>query len=208
MSKTKHPIPFDGAVTKFFDNDAPKKLRKRIEAATKQEIVSDTYPYQERMPKEEYERLMEKLQIELVKFQAWVRDTQSRVVIVFEGRDASGKGGTIKRFRENLNPRRARVVALTAPSDRERTQFYFQRYMQHIALCGGDRPLSIDPGTIAAWSKRSLGSAPMRSASDFSVRCQALSGPWSRTGSISSSFGSMSARPNRSGAFSNGRKIL
>lgn len=136
MSKPDHPPPFDGAVSKFFENDAPRKLRKRIEAASKDEIVSDTYPYDTRMPKDAYESLMDGLQIELVKFQSWVRDTGSRVVIVFEGRDASGKGGTIKRFRENLNPRRARVVALTAPSDRERTQFYFQRYMEHMPAAG------------------------------------------------------------------------
>ncbi|MCV6595695.1 MAG: polyphosphate kinase 2 [Mangrovicoccus sp.] len=137
MSKKHHDsLPFDGAVSKFFETEAPKKLRKRIEAASKNQIVSDTYPYTERMPKEEYEHIMAKLQIELVKFQSWVRDTKSRVVIVFEGRDASGKGGTIKRFRENLNPRRARVVALTKPSDRERTQFYFQRYMEHMPAAG------------------------------------------------------------------------
>lgn len=136
MSKDKHPLPFNGAVTKYFEKDVPNKLRKKIAAAKKQEIVSDTYPYQERMPKEQYYAMIDQLQIELVKFQAWVRNTGNRVVIVFEGRDASGKGGTIKRFRENLNPRRARIVALTAPSDREKTQFYFQRYMEHMPAAG------------------------------------------------------------------------
>lgn len=136
MNHHKQPLPFDGAVTKFFEKHVPKDLRKQIVAAEKHEIVSESYPYQERMPKEAYQSSMANLQIELVKYQSWVRQTGNRVVILFEGRDASGKGGTIKRFRENLNPRRARTVALTKPSDRERTQFYFQRYMEHLPAAG------------------------------------------------------------------------
>lgn len=76
------------------------------------------------------------LQIELLKLQNWVKDTGQRIVIVFEGRDAAGKGGTIKRFMEHLNPRGARVVALEKPSERESTQWYFQRYIQHLPAAG------------------------------------------------------------------------
>ena len=77
-----------------------------------------------------------RLQIELLKLQNWVKDTGQRIVIVFEGRDAAGKGGTIKRFTEHLNPRGARVVALEKPTERERTQWYFQRYVAHLPAAG------------------------------------------------------------------------
>jgi polyphosphate kinase 2 (PPK2 family) len=76
------------------------------------------------------------LQIELVKFHAWVRDSGQRIAVVFEGRDAAGKGGTIKRVRENLNPRVAGVVALQKPTDREAAQWYFQRYVHHLPAGG------------------------------------------------------------------------
>jgi len=92
----------------------------------------EDYPYGERMTREYYEREKRLLQIELVKLQNWVKDTGQRVVIVFEGRDAAGKGGTIKRFTEHLNPRGARIVALEKPTERERTQWYFQRYVTHL----------------------------------------------------------------------------
>ncbi len=90
------------------------------------------YPYSERMERREYEIAKRRLQIELLKLQGWVKDTGQRLVLVFEGRDAAGKGGTIKRFTEHLNPRGAYVVALDKPSERERTQWYFQRYVQHL----------------------------------------------------------------------------
>jgi len=92
----------------------------------------EDYPYGERMTRDYYEREKRLLQIELVKLQNWVKDTGQRVVIVFEGRDAAGKGGTIKRFTEHLNPRGARIVALEKPTERERTQWYFQRYVTHL----------------------------------------------------------------------------
>jgi len=92
----------------------------------------EDYPYSERMSRPEYEYLKRPLQIELVKLQNWVKSTGQRIVIVFEGRDAAGKGGTIKRFTEHLNPRGATVVALVKPSERERTQWYFQRYAPHL----------------------------------------------------------------------------
>jgi polyphosphate kinase 2 len=90
------------------------------------------YPYAERMPREEYDQAKYLLQVELLKFQNWAADTGSKHVLLFEGRDAAGKGGTIKRFTEHLNPRYARTVALTKPNDREQNQWYFQRYVKHL----------------------------------------------------------------------------
>jgi polyphosphate kinase 2 len=94
------------------------------------------YPYDERMSRDYYDHHKRLLQIELVKLQNWVKDTGQRIVIVFEGRDAAGKGGTIKRFTEHLNPRGCRVVALEKPTERERTQWYFQRYVPHLPAAG------------------------------------------------------------------------
>jgi polyphosphate kinase len=96
----------------------------------------EDYPYDERMHRPEYEHSKRLLQIELVKLQNWVKSSGQRVVIVFEGRDAAGKGGTIKRFTEHLNPRGATVVALEKPTERERTQWYFQRYAAHLPAAG------------------------------------------------------------------------
>ncbi|PKV82363.1 polyphosphate kinase 2 [Nocardia fluminea] len=94
------------------------------------------YPYDERLSRLRYDFDKRLLQIELLKLQNWVKATGRRVVIVFEGRDAAGKGGTIKRFMEHLNPRGARVVALEKPSTRESTQWYFQRYVEHLPAAG------------------------------------------------------------------------
>jgi polyphosphate kinase len=96
----------------------------------------ERYPYDHRMPREEYEHLKRRLQIELLKLQQHGRRTGARHVIVFEGRDAAGKGGTIKRFMEHLNPRSARVVALEKPTEREQTLWYFQRYINHFPAAG------------------------------------------------------------------------
>ncbi|MGV2907480.1 polyphosphate kinase 2 [Achromobacter sp. AGC25] len=94
------------------------------------------YPYRHRMLRRNYEKQKYQLQVELLKLQAWVKATGQRVVILFEGRDAAGKGGTIKRMMEHLNPRGARVVALEKPSDTEKGQWYFQRYVQHLPTAG------------------------------------------------------------------------
>jgi polyphosphate kinase 2 len=94
------------------------------------------YPYRNLMQRNTYERQKYALQVELLKLQAWVRETGQKVVILFEGRDAAGKGGTIKRFMENLNPRGARVVALQKPTETERGQWYFQRYVQTLPTAG------------------------------------------------------------------------
>ncbi len=94
------------------------------------------YPYKNLMSRKSYERQKYRLQVELLKLQAWVKETGQKVVILFEGRDAAGKGGTIKRFMEHLNPRGAHVVALEKPSEMERGQWYFQRYVQHLPTAG------------------------------------------------------------------------
>lgn len=94
------------------------------------------YPYKKKLSREKYEKQKAELQIELLKVQNWVRSTGQRVVILFEGRDAAGKGGAIKRFTEHLNPRGARVVALEKPTERERGQWYFQRYINNLPTDG------------------------------------------------------------------------
>ena len=94
------------------------------------------YPYDTKLGRKDYERTKRKLQIELLKLQAHVKDSGLKVAILFEGRDAAGKGGAIKRFSEHLNPRGARVVALNIPTERERTEWYFQRYVPHLPTGG------------------------------------------------------------------------
>ena len=94
------------------------------------------YPYTDRIPRDKYEGEKAQLQIELLKVQNWVKMTGQKVVIIFEGRDAAGKGGTIKRFMEHLNPRAAKVVALEKPTEHEKGQWYFQRYVVHLPTEG------------------------------------------------------------------------
>jgi polyphosphate kinase 2 len=96
----------------------------------------ENYPYDERMTREVYDEEKYLLQVELLKFQNWTAETGGKHVLLFEGRDAAGKGGTIKRFMEHMNPRYARTVALTKPSDREQNQWYFQRYVSHLPTRG------------------------------------------------------------------------
>jgi polyphosphate kinase 2 len=115
------------------DDDDPVLLDR---AGNHIETWRERYPYDNRMPRDEYERIKRRLQIELLKLQRHSKHTGARHVIVFEGRDAAGKGGTIQRFMEHLNPRNARVVALEKPSERERTQWYFQRYISHLPAGG------------------------------------------------------------------------
>ena len=129
-------LPFDGAISRYYQEDAPAEVRAEIESHDKGEILSTSYPYDQRMGRKDYEARMEALQIELVKMQAWLKESGARVAIVFEGRDAAGKGGTIKRFRQNLNPRGARVVALSKPTETEAGEWYFQRYVRHLPSAG------------------------------------------------------------------------
>ncbi|WP_449062432.1 polyphosphate kinase 2 [Planomonospora algeriensis] len=116
------------------DDDDDPVLRRRDGSPV--DTWREHYPYDARLSREEYDRVKRLLQIELLKLQYWIKDTGGRLVILFEGRDAAGKGGTIKRFMEHLNPRGARVVALEKPSERESTQWYFQRYVAHLPAAG------------------------------------------------------------------------
>jgi polyphosphate kinase 2 len=115
----------------------PRELVAKVKSVrSKKEIISSTYPYSKQMKESAYLEEVELLQIELVKMQAWVKEVGERIVLIFEGRDAAGKGGTIQRFTENLNPRGAKVVALAKPSDTERGQWYFQRYIENLPTKG------------------------------------------------------------------------
>ncbi|NIK59713.1 polyphosphate kinase 2 family protein [Kribbella shirazensis] len=115
------------------EDDDPVLLRAD---GTPVDTWREGYPYGERLPREIYDRDKRLLQIELLKLQYWVKRSKQRLVIVFEGRDAAGKGGTIKRFMEHLNPRGASIVALEKPTEREQTQWYFQRYVAHLPAAG------------------------------------------------------------------------
>jgi polyphosphate kinase 2 len=115
------------------DDDDPVLLTKDGQPV---DTWREGYPYDERMARDDYEREKRLLQIELLKLQKWIKASGQRLVILFEGRDAAGKGGTIKRFMEHLNPRGARVVALEKPNERESTQWYFQRYIAHLPSAG------------------------------------------------------------------------
>ncbi len=121
------PIP-DGLIS--------EELRARIDRASKKELISATYPYPLKMGRKEYEAEKRLLQIELLQVQHWVKETGQKLLMIFEGRDAAGKGGTIKRFNEHLNPRDARVVALSKPTEAERGQWFFQRYIQRLPTVG------------------------------------------------------------------------
>lgn len=113
-----------------------KKKKKHPDDELSDDWQDGGYPYKNLMSRKHYEFQKYNLQVELLKLQAWVKETGARVVILFEGRDAAGKGGTIKRMMEHLNPRGARVVALEKPTDEERGQWYFQRYVKHLPTYG------------------------------------------------------------------------
>jgi len=129
-------LPFDGAISAYFNTEAPENIRNAIRRSDKDDILNPDYPHPERMKRKAYDAEMAALQIEMVKLQSWAKETGQRIAIVFEGRDAAGKGGTIKRLRENLNPRGARIVALPKPTETEATQWYFQRYIDHLPAAG------------------------------------------------------------------------
>ncbi|WP_430464023.1 polyphosphate kinase 2 [Tabrizicola sp.] len=129
-------LPFDGAISRFFTETAPEKLRRAIQKADKDDILNPDYPYREEMKGKVYDAQMAALQIELVKMQADMKASGQRLVVVFEGRDAAGKGGTIGVMRENLNPRFAHVVALSKPTEREAGQWYYQRYVDWLPAKG------------------------------------------------------------------------
>ncbi|PCI03911.1 MAG: polyphosphate kinase 2 [Hyphomicrobiales bacterium] len=112
-----------------------QELRRSPEAIRKA-FESGEYPYKRKLSRSSYEASKEKLQVELLKAQEWIKTSGEKIVLIFEGRDAAGKGGTIKRFNEHLNPRSARVVALEKPTERERSQWFFQRYISHLPVAG------------------------------------------------------------------------
>lgn len=126
------PAPPEAAVAPVTRARRPVPSIAEIRAA----FETGEYPYQTRLSRRSYEAQKARLQAELLKVQKWVGETGQKIVILFEGRDAAGKGGTIKRFTEHLNPREARVVALNKPSDEERGQWYFQRYVNHLPTAG------------------------------------------------------------------------
>lgn len=114
---------------------AASKTDKALARAQKR-AAAGLFPYTRKMPRSAYEAEKARLQAELLKVQLWAQDTGQKFVMLFEGRDAAGKGGTIKRFTEHLNPRSARVVALNKPTDEERGQWYYQRYVEHLPTSG------------------------------------------------------------------------
>lgn len=129
-------LPFDGAISRFHRESAPDEIREALARADKDDMLAPDFPYRREMSKKDYEAQMTLLQIELAKMQADLKATGKRLVVVFEGRDAAGKGGTISRLTQNLNPRVATVVALPKPSDREAAQWYFQRYVDWLPAAG------------------------------------------------------------------------
>ena len=133
---TPTDLPFVGKITRYFKHDAPKDIRKAIEKGGKDDMLDPSFPYPVEMDKDDYEKQMEKLHLKQDKIINDILVTGKRVVMVFEGRDAAGKGGTIDRVRENLNPRSAYVVALPKPSERESDQWYFQRYIDWLPANG------------------------------------------------------------------------
>lgn len=129
-------LPFGGAISRYFREKAPEKIRQAIDESDTDDILRDSYPYQHWMKKKDYEAEFKALQLELAKLQSDVRKTCKRVVVLFEGRDAAGKGGAISRFSENMNPRWTRTVALQKTSEAEAGQWYFQRYISHLPSKG------------------------------------------------------------------------
>ncbi len=128
--------PLVGQITAYLDNEAPEEIRAALRSARKDEILDPDYPYRHEMDKSDYQDRMRQLQLQLVRMMYDVAHRGRRVVVLFEGRDAAGKGGTIARVHQNLNPRSCYVVALPKPTDREAGQWYFQRYVEKLPAAG------------------------------------------------------------------------
>jgi len=118
------------------DKGVPKHIVEKVSTSKRKFLIGPQYPYKEKLDRDKYEDEKADLQVELLKLQKSVKDTGERIVMIFEGRDAGGKGGTIKRFMEHMNPRQAHVIALTIPSIREQGQWYFQRYIATLPSKG------------------------------------------------------------------------
>lgn len=138
VAASKTPSRVTTAASKAGSNKA--QAEKNVPEATAASIAhafeSGEYPYETKLSRRSYESQKAKIQAELLKVQLWAQETGQKFVILFEGRDAAGKGGTIKRFMEHLNPRNARVVALNKPTDEEKGQWFFQRYIEHLPTSG------------------------------------------------------------------------
>lgn len=129
-------LPFDGAISKYAKDLAPKSVRAALAGASDDEILWKGYPYRTQMKKKEYAERIEALQIQMARLQADVRASGKRLVVIFEGRDAAGKGGAIDTVRAYMNPRQTAVVALSKPTEREAGQWYFQRYIDWLPARG------------------------------------------------------------------------
>jgi polyphosphate kinase 2 len=131
-------LPFDGAISRFFETEAPEAVREAVREGRKRDILTDddAFPYDRWMKKDAYEERLDALQIEVMKLQHWVAGTGARVVALFEGRDAAGKGGAIRRLTLNTSPRVVRTVALPKPTGHEQGQWYFQRYVAQLPTAG------------------------------------------------------------------------
>lgn len=129
-------LPFDGAISAFAATGAPESVRRTLSEASADEILWAGYPYRSEMKKKAYAEHMDALQIQMARLQADIKTTGKRLVVVFEGRDAAGKGGAIDTVRAYMNPRQAAVVALSKPTEREAGQWYFQRYIDHLPARG------------------------------------------------------------------------
>lgn len=129
-------LPFDGAISAYAANEAPEAVRTALAGARNSDILAADYPYRKRMKSKAYEAELHALQIELVKFKYWVQASGARVVVLFEGRDAAGKGGAINRVTQHLNSRTARIEALPKPTPREKSQWFFQRYVDRLPAAG------------------------------------------------------------------------
>lgn len=136
----KSPKDRKGILKRLLENEKAQEKKDRTGVDPDEELSPEWrrggYPYRNHLGRKRYEREKFGLQVELLKMQTWVKETGARIVILFEGRDAAGKGGTIKRFMEHLNPRGARVVALEKPTSAESGQWYFQRYVAHLPTKG------------------------------------------------------------------------
>src|SRR5690606_38808707 len=129
-------LPFVGAITRYLEKDAPAALRKAIAAGKDKQVLDPSYPYPEEMKGKDYDEQMAGLQLQLVRLTHGGIREGKRMIVLFEGRDAAGKGGTIERVRENLNPRSAYIVALPKPNEREADEWYFQRYVDWLPARG------------------------------------------------------------------------
>ena len=135
-AKANRMVDSSKQIIEFSKEPAAKPADNLLEPPPKPKQLRKDYPYKEKMKRAEYEALKRELQIELLKMQNWVKETGEKLVLLFEGRDAAGKGGTIKRFMEHLNPRAARIIALEKPTESERGHWYFQRYIKHLPTTG------------------------------------------------------------------------